>query len=61
MMFHRLPEKKNIQKKKKNSNSENSKLQNLIHFDEHGISCIEIRVVSKFDAASKCYKRVQQF
>ena len=60
MMFHRLPEKKTY-KKKTNSNSENSKLQNLIHFDEHGISCIGIRVVSKFDAASKCYKRVQQF
>ena len=36
------------------------KLQNLIHFNEQGISCVEIRVVSDFDASSKCCKMMEQ-
>ena len=53
MMFNRPPRKKpQFQKIKK--------LQNLIHFNEQGISCIEVLVVSTFDASSKCCRRMEQ-
>ena len=46
MMFNKLPEKK--------SQFQNiRKLQNLVHFNEQNISCIEIFVVSNFDFLKK--------
>ena len=52
MMVNRLPEKASI--------SENSKFEELDHFNEQGISSIDIRVVSNLDAFSKCCKRMEQ-
>ena len=36
------------------------KLQNLFHFNESGISCIESLVFSNLDASPKCCKRMEQ-
>ena len=54
MMFNRLPENKNINFRKL------KKMQNLIHFNEQGISCVENLVVSTFDASSRRFKRVER-
>ena len=36
------------------------KLQNLIHFNKKGISCLETVLDSSFNASSKCCKRMEQ-
>ena len=46
--------------REKASISKIQKLQNLFHFNEQGISCIESLVVSNVDASAKCCKRIEQ-
>ena len=52
-MINRVPEKKSQFQKIR-------KLQNLIHFNKQGISCLEILLDSNFNASSKCCKRMEQ-